>query len=249
MCFGLVFGCLLPIYDLKCVNAHCKLMEFRYLLFSRLATLGALGTTISIASFAQPVMAASIFNFSKTPRVNLASETFTDAGVALTLSNSNSTGQFNNNTLNFNAVGLCAFARVGISRGRCGYGNGDPTGTISAFQTTFNHDVFVKSIQVSDFSSNFISSGTLEISTDNINFTPFTFSGATTLVLGDILLAANQSLYHRTSAVFSKANQTAIIRFNNLTVHKVPGPLGVLGVTVAFGWSRKLKKRVKLTTV
>jgi hypothetical protein len=144
---------------------------------------------------------------------------------------------------------LCGFARVGISLGRCGYGSSDQTGGITAFQTTFNHDVIVNSIQVTDFSSNFLSSGTLEISTDNINFTPFTFSGTTTLSLGGISVAANQSLFHRTSGVFSTANQTGIIRLNNLTVEKVPGPLGILGLSAAFGWSRKLRKKAKTVNI
>jgi len=218
-------------------------------LVRNLGVLSSLGATLSIASFAQPVMAASIFDFSKNPTVNIATESFTSAGVTATLSNSNSTGAANNNTLNFNSLGLCGFARVGTSTGRCGYGSTVPTGGISAFQTKFNRNVIVKSIDVTDFSSTFLSSGQLEISTDNINFTPFTFTGNTTLDLGDIHVAAHQVLYHRTSGVFSQTNQTGIIRFNNLSVHEVPGPLGILGVTAAFGWSRKLKKKAKLVNV
>ncbi len=224
-------------------------MQTKSLLSRNLGVVSALGASISIASFAQPTLAASIFDFSKNPQENFASDSFTSAGVTATLSNSNSTGASNNNTLQSNSLGLCGFARVGISLGRCGYGSADPTGGISAFQTKFNRNVIVKSIQVTDFSSNFLSSGKLEISTDNINFTPFTFTGTTTLNLGGIHVAAHQALYHRTSGVFSGINKTGIIRFNNLSVHEVPGPLGILGVTAAFGWSRKLKKKAKLVNV
>lgn len=209
----------------------------------QLSASAALGLAVTTASFGGSANAATIFDFSK-PATNSASEPFIAGGITLTLQNSNSTGELNNNTLNFNNNGLCAFAAVGISTGRCGYGSAVPTGGITAFEAVFNKPVAVNSFQVTDF-SDLLSSASFEVSLDNNTFTAFPITSAGTVSLGGVVLPANQTVFIRTSAAFSDANQTGVVRINNLNVTEVPGPLGIMGLAGAIGWSKQLKKRTK----
>jgi len=211
----------------------------------QLSSSAALGLAVTVASFGGSANAATIFNFSKTPALNSTSEPFVSNGITLTLQNSNSSGELNNNTLNFNNAGLCAFAAVGTSSGRCGYGAGVPSGGITAFQAVFSKPVAINSFEVSDFSDLLLSSALFEVSLDNTTFTPFSFTSTGTVSLGGVVVQANQTIFIKTSGIFSTPNQSGLLRINNLNVTEVPGPLGIMGLAGAIGWSKQLKKRTK----
>jgi hypothetical protein len=210
----------------------------------QLSTSAALGLAVTAASFGGSASAATIFNFSKSP-TNSPSEPFVSDGITLTLQNSNSSGELNNNTLNFNNAGLCAFAAVGTSTGRCGYGAADPSGGITAFQAVFNKPVAINSFEVTDFSNLLLSSASFEVSLDNITFTPFSITSTGTVSLGGVELPANQTIFIKTSGIFSTANESGLVRINSFNVTEVPGPLGIMGLAGAIGWSKQLKKRTK----
>lgn len=203
----------------------------------------SLGALAVVALSADPSQAAVIFDVSSNPAQNLTSAVFTSGGIDLTINNSNATGSTNPGTINFNSAGLCAFAAVGISQGRCGYGNGLQSGGITSFQLSFNKPVFLNSFEVTDFSNLVLSSGLIEVSTDNSFFVPFLVDANGTIPLGGIEVAANETIFVRTSGTFSTNDPTGLIRVNNLNVAEVPGPLGVLGLGAAFGLSRQLKKK------
>jgi hypothetical protein len=188
------------------------------------------------------VKAAVIFDFTSENPINSQSKSFSAGGINLTANNSNSTGT-NPGTLNTNNKGLCAFASVGSSTGRCGYGT-DPASGVSAFEFSFDRSVFLNTLDISDFSSSFISAGQIKFSPDNINFIPLNFTGLGTLNLGGIELAANQTFFVQTSATFSGENETGLFRINNLNVTDVPGPIGFMGFGAALGWSRQIKKKL-----
>lgn len=191
-----------------------------------------------------PAKSAVVFDFSSNPATNFSSKVYSSSGIDLSISNSNSTGALNNNTFNTNSSGLCAWASVGTSAGRCGYGNTDPTGGISSFQASFSKSVILNSFNVTYFPSHVINQGNIEVSFDNINFMPASsFTSTGTESLSGFEIAANQNFFIKTSANFTTANQTGIFRINNLNVTDVPGPLSILGLGAALGWSRKIKKK------
>lgn len=204
-----------------------------------------LGLLVATVAAGGSVNAATIFDFTKNSAINSPSESFTSGDVTLTLQNSNSSGELNNNTLNFNKNGLCAFAAVGTSEGRCGYGSADPNGGITEFQAVFNKSVLVNSYEVTDFSSSFLNSVFFEVSLDNNPLPPFSITSTGTVIVGGLPVQANQAVFIRTSGNFSTLNETGIVRINSLNVTDVPGPLGVMGVASAIAWSKQLKKRTK----
>jgi hypothetical protein len=199
---------------------------------------------ISIFLGTAPSKASVVINTTTPSSTNLSSQTFSNSGTSLTLSNSNSTGS-NPGTINTNSSGLCAWTVVGTSGGslgRCGYGT-NPASGVSSFQLSLNQASFITGFDVSVFESANISQGTIGFSTDNVNFTEVSFTGAGSQSL-NFLAGENQTIFVQTSADFnSQAIDTGIFRISSFTVADVPGPLPILGAAAAFGWSRKLKQK------
>ncbi len=203
---------------------------------------------LALASFSSLLLesrsaSAKVFVTTSPSSTNQSSAPFTSNGVTLTISNSNSTGN-NPNTVNTNPTGLCAWTAVGTSAvGRCGYGTSASAG-VSAFQLSFSAPVTLSSFRIAGFESANISQGSLGFSLDNSNFTDFTFSSD-----GDVAVnfaaGQNQPIFLRTSATFNAGADTGIFRISQFTTQEsAPAPLSILGAAAAFGWSRRIKRKL-----
>ncbi|MFN9644322.1 MAG: hypothetical protein ACK6BG_04200 [Cyanobacteriota bacterium] len=207
-----------------------------------------IGTGVVFFQSHSPAQAA-VFDLTSLTSTNASIKTVLDSGITLTVSNSNSTGN-NPKTININEHGLCAFAATGTSNiGRCGYGTGGGSNVgVSSFQLAFNKPINFNSFAISDFdnanSPANITSGTIRFSLDNSTFSPITFTGTGTYSLPSLFqgLAANQTIYVQTSAVFANALNTGNFRLNNLNATEVPGPLPILGAGAAFSMTRKFRR-------
>lgn len=200
-------------------------------------------TSLSLLLVAQrPAEAVSTFNTITAISTNNSSFPASDGGFSLTISNSNSTGN-DPGTVNTNSTGLCAWTIVGGGgAGRCGYGT-SPSSGVSQFQLSFNAPADIQAFNVSSFEDANISQGSVGFSLDGTNFTDFAFTSAGT-VAAPFSAGPNQPIFVRTSGTFSSPLQTGIFRINSFTVQEVPGPLPIFGAAAAYGWSRKLKRKL-----
>jgi hypothetical protein len=212
--------------------------------------------TVSALVTAAPVKAVSIFNFTTPVSTNTPSRTFIDdpTGFSVTFDNSNSVGK-NPGTFNTDTQGMCVYSYIGAtSIGKpsvCNYGRKVGSG-ITSFQLSFNRPALIQGFEIGQFASALTTNGkpvlrrgTIGFSLDNINFTSYSFKSAG-FVAADFAADPGQTVYVQTSARFRRGADpdTSVIRVRSFSVQEVPGPLPALGLAAAFGWSRKLRKKI-----
>lgn len=232
-----------------------------------MATLGTEGqsaaATLAISLLAATLYAAPAravsgsFNFSINPEENFSTKDFnsTTGGFTTTVSDP-VTGAFEPAAggLNATSQGLCAWSYTGTTGGRCGYNVSDGASTgsgLTGFTLSFNQFVYLDSIQISQFAP---STGTTALSNATINFynpssgqtAAFSITGPNTTYNFSTLfgVSAGTELFVTTDALTAASNG-GVFRIQSLSVSDVPGPLPLLGVGAAFGWSRKLRKKIK----
>lgn len=214
---------------------------------TRLAALAGISlASLSLLVIDGKAASAATFDFSSASSINSSSVSKSVGGFTLTAFDSNSIGN-NPNTINTNPLGLCAWAAVGTSGfGRCGYGN-SPGNRISAFKLSFNEPAVLQSFRIRQFDPVATSEGTVAFSLDNVTFSEFDFTN-NGIVATNFSVGANQPIFVKTSATFTPANttNTGIYRIDDFEAQSVPGPLPILGAAAAFGWSRKLKRKLSV---
>ena len=215
----------------------------------------------------QSVQAANLnFSFLSDPHLTTATRPFTSGGVTLTVDNAignnitsalstpNSIGVGGVNTDRRN--GLCVALLSGTT-GKCQYTSsalGDITFTGLTF--TFNKPVrllgfdFTRVGGIETGSLAFTSGGSNEI---------FSFSNPgggqsanggvfkSSIFATNFLVDANVPIAVSSAATVYASGSSGSIRINNLSVQEVPGPLPVFGVAAAFGWSRRLRSKLRAT--
>lgn len=151
--------------------------------------------------------------------------------------------------VNTNSDGLCAWAKVGTTGGRCGFNTsaGFTGQTLTQLQGTFNKTVILNSFIIGAFSSGNIGttltfqSGAFSETFTIVNSAPTTYN----------FTIPNKIAAGDTLDIISTGNNTTgtnggFFRIRSLDVTDVPGPLPLLGGAAAFGWSRKLRKKTKV---
>jgi hypothetical protein len=215
--------------------------------------------TASAALVAASVVAASpahavsaTFNFSTDPEENFSSKLFTSGDFTTNVS-SPVTGSFvpTNGGLNASSQGLCAWALVGTTGGRCGYNtiDGATSGDgLTGFTLSFNRSVFIDSFDISQFAP-VTASGTTLTFTSGSSSEAFVITGANSSYsfLNSFKVAAGSDVFVTSTGTSSTANG-GTFRIQSLDVTDVPGPIPFLGLGAAFTFSRKLKKKVNQST-
>lgn len=215
--------------------------------FKRISTLVVAGVAILATQAAQPARAI-VFDFTSNPAGNATTFTYqsTPPGINLDVFTPSTFGTPLPTTFNSTPVGLCAWAVVGSSGGRCGY-NLDPSQGINGFKIKFDQAVTIYSfLLASDPGVQNIDSATVGFSLDNVTFNSspiFSDSDKGTLIslLTPFNAPANTDIFVKTTATLKIGFDSGVIRLATL---QVPGPLPVLGAAAALGWSRKLRKRI-----
>jgi hypothetical protein len=157
------------------------------------------------------------------------------------------------NGIRQNSMGLCVWAKIGSTNGRCNVNPLDVdtnyvgaeltglTGTVSqsSWLKSFTVGQFQELSSISNATIAFKLGGTI-IQSLNINGTgPYNLPSP-------ILLAAGQNLEIITSGVSSDSVNGSAIRISTFDIDAaVPGPLPLLGASAAFGWSRKIRRQIK----
>lgn len=219
-----------------------------------LATSSILCSIGVLASSPAQAFTAASFNFSTDPEENFSSKPFTsDIGDLIATVSDPITGSFvpASGGLNASPLGLCAWARVGTVAGRCGYNvvNGATEGSgLTGFKLTFSNtkenNLFLRSFNISQFAPSTLIGSSLTFSSGTSSQT-FAITGSNTSYsfLDPFVVAPNKQVIV-TSSGFSTTDNGGTFRIESLNVEDVPGPLPLLGLGAAFGFSRKLKRKV-----
>lgn len=220
---------------------------------TKLASVAALSPAVIACGVlaANPAHAITAsFNFSTNPEVNFSSKVFTSTtpGFSTTVS-SPITGSFvpASGGLNASALGLCAFAKVGTQGGRCGYNTADGATVgdgLTGFKFTFNQDVSLKTFDISQFAPPGTLSGTTLTFSSGLFNESFVITGGNTSYnfSAPFLATAGTDVFVTSTGTTTAANG-GTFRIESLSVEEVPGPLSILGLGAAIGFSRKLKRK------
>jgi hypothetical protein len=222
------------------------------LLLSRKSTACALGSVVAsmvaassfaLAPAAQAAPPTTTFTLTEPSVVNSASPLNIGPqgvdNIILTLSNPQGTN-LPTSSINRNIAGLCAYADVGTSGGRCALTSGS-NAVLNGFSLSFDKSVFLRQFDIAGLAN--VTSGSIAFGANQFNFT----SGGTQTFVTPFLVSAGSTIFVTTTAV-TPGPQGGVFRLANLQVAfapaAVPGPLPLLGAGAAFAYSRKLRTRI-----
>jgi hypothetical protein len=213
---------------------------------------------------AQPSQAAVSFTFTTNTQQTTSTRVFSAGGINLTVDNaqganiltaSSTTGGTGGINTDINN-GLCVSLYAGFSKGQCQYLSataGDPTLTGMTF--TFSRPVRLLGFDI--LKPGGVESGSLSFSASGSQQT-FTFNnagGADTpngVVFRSMafsspgfVVAANTPVTVSSIDTVFTPNSAGSFRINNFDVQPVPGPVPVLGLAAALGWSRRIRNKLK----
>jgi hypothetical protein len=219
---------------------------------SALASLAVSFGVSALLSTSGAQAADIVFNLSTPSNSSNAIRSFTKDSLTITFDSP--TGA---DTINTNSAGLCVFEN--FAPGGCG---NSTTENLTAVEFSFDADVRLLSYDVSIirtmppgqtavFTTNFIGSTTQSFTQTLTDVGPppqlpaitHTFSPAFTVAMGEKVTLSTTD--------FPQGSPEVGYRIDNLrvsTMAPVPGPLPLFGAATAFGFSRKLRKRINVST-
>jgi len=175
------------------------------------------------------------------------SKSYTQGGVTLTFTPSAGSGMTH---VAQSLQGLCLYANADYAVPRCGVPE-TPTssGTYDLIKMTTNVPIKLSAFNIKQLLT--ASGGSL----GNI-LVKDAYSGGTTLSVidttatGDNVFSPDITLAGGSSIYFDGSGTLGSVRFESFTVDAVPtpGPLPLAGGVIAFGWGRKIRNRIKLST-
>ena len=209
--------------------------------------LGSIGSFV-LATVSTPAQSATIFNFSTPTVVNYDSSalplTSTVDGITGFANTPVGTNQPASSLFNTSEFGLCVFYNNnGSSTRRCGSTNangGTVNSTLTGLTASFDKSVFLKSFEITQWQN--LTSGTINFQAGSSSQL-FNLTGISTQTFSTgFKVDANTPILITTTGVIPDSNSGAF-RITAFTVEDVPGPLPILAVGAAYGWSRKLKNK------
>ena len=204
------------------------------------------GAMICMPAMASPI----VFDLSVDPESNFPSYSKTVSGLTLSIGNPQATSNIlpAAGGLNSAPTGFCAFLQVGAAGSRCFYGPPEiPTGNkFTGFELSFNSEVTLQSLLISRLVAVVNPTITFTSGTSTQTFSNFA-DGDTLTFSTPFTVSANTVINVITDGTGVSPNTDGVFRMNNLTV--VPGPLGILGATTAFNFSRKLRRATRKSSL
>jgi hypothetical protein len=218
----------------------------------RVAIVAGSATILSLA--AQPNALAVSFDLTTlSVTQGSTSAPITAGGTTLTLSNPLWTNNVPDGIRQASS-GVCVWAVVGTTGGRCNVNtSGGFTGaTLTGLKATFSNSSILKSFNIGQFEpatgQNTIANALIQFKVNGNLIDTRSITGLGPYILNTpILLGANQDLEIVTSGS-TAANNGGLIRISAFEADRAPapGPLPLFGAGAAFGWSRKLRRRIQL---
>ena len=217
---------------------------------SALAALGVGAASLAISAAPAKAFQTTI-PFNTNPSSNQLSRTFNGGfGVQATFSNAQTVPLGVPKTISNNANGIC-LGKSGFATSGCGRTSLLPNtnGILrqGAMDLAFNQKLHLQGFRVGQ---NNMNNGNLIF---NLNGTPTTF-GLPTLTAGATLYTFPGGIDYTPGDTFTitstafNAFQTNTFYMSEMVVsggEKVPAPLPILATATAFGWSRRLRSRVR----
>lgn len=211
--------------------------------------------SILLASPAHAIV--STFTLTGASPANTPSSVYTEMvnGIKLTVKNAAGTDIPTAGGIAGNSNGLCVWLQNSPGPNppnqRCGYNDTVPGATVNSQLSSVQFE-FDKPVYLKDYFLRFNN-----VASADLNFSgpsSFTFAGAnatsTYMFPANFVLAANTPITFSTSKLALEQGFTSgALRMSNFAVEEVPGPLPILGAVAAFGYSRKLRQRIKTASV
>ena len=219
--------------------------------FSKLLPVACATASLTLAAGSAHAAQSVTFTTTSPAAENNPSKNFlsSPSGVNFTVTNPNSVFD-SPGGVNTTSSGLCAWASVGTTGGRCGFNVSDGFSGVelTQLQGTFDKPVILTSFTIGQASAGntgttlqFLAGSLSE--TFNISTTaPQTYSFTT-----PFQLAAGETLDIFSSGSNTIGTNGGFFRISSLDAVDVPGPLPLLGGAAALGWSRKLRHKIKVS--
>jgi len=228
---------------------------------SQVMTLAAIGLGVaSLALTATPARAfQTTVDFSQAPAVsNQTSRTFNGGfGVQATFSNARTRALNLAKTIDNNSNGIC-IAKSGPAIGACGRTSLLPAVDSilgqGSIELTFNEQLYLQGFRVGQNSMNQYPGGAaLNFLLNGVEFATFGYGA---IPAGNTLYQFPGSVYYKPGDVVSIVNtgysinpfqstRTFYLKSMDVSVSQTPAPLPILATATAFGWSRRLRSRVR----
>ena len=228
------------------------MIQLKMSLKYRIAMVAGSATILSLA--AQPSALAISFDLTTpTDTQGSTSAPITAGGTTLILSNPLWTNNVPDG-IRQSTLGVCAWAVVGTSGGRCNVNVSDGfTGSqLTGLTATFSKSSILKSFNIGQFAPSTVAStitdALIQFKVGGTVMDSLSITGNGPYALNTpILLGAGQDLEIVTSAstTFANGGLFRISAFEADSV-SVPGPLPLVGAGAAFVWSRKLRRRLQV---
>jgi hypothetical protein len=188
--------------------------------------LGSIGSFV-LATVSTPAQSATIFNFSTTEVVD-----YNSSALPLTSTIDGITGSANT-PVGTNQPASSLFNTTNAN-------GGTVNSTLTGLTASFDKSVFLKSFEITQWQN--LTSGTINFQAGSSSQL-FNLTGISTQTFSTgFKVDANTPILITTTGVIPDSNSGAF-RITAFTVEDVPGPLPILAVGAAYGWSRKLKNK------
>jgi len=207
-------------------------------------------SAVSISLVVFDKVEAASFDFSTPSPTSSSFVSVNSGGNTFTLSDAQWTNGVTSG-IRQNSFGVCVWAVVGSTGGRCNVNPADSISNVGASLTSLKGKVSLSSIfksfnigqyegTIANALIQFKVGGTVR---DQLNITSL---GLYTLD-SPIFLTADDDLEIITSGQNSDPVNGSVIRISTFNIDNasVPGPLPLIGTAAAFGWSRKLRRHIK----
>ncbi|MFN5696759.1 MAG: hypothetical protein ACK486_06975, partial [Cyanobacteriota bacterium] len=213
-----------------------------------------LGTSLTLLAGQAAEARTAVIKFTSDPRTTTSTRDFTDNGITVTADNAvgNNLGTdagFGSGGINTDLKnGLCSYLKSG-NPAKCQYG---PAGGVFLYGYDLTVDTAVEFRSFDITRGKGLSSGTIKFSAPGVADQTFSFEnplGTGKNVFSKVFapgffVNAFVPVTVLTTGVVISDPEGGSFRINNLEIAEVPAPLPLLGAAAAFGWSRRIRRRI-----
>ncbi|MFN5161233.1 MAG: hypothetical protein ACK5IA_05020 [Cyanobacteriota bacterium] len=213
-----------------------------------------LGTSLTLLAGQAAEARTAVIKFTSNPRTTTSSRDFTDNGITVTAdepvgANLDRNAGFGSGGINTDLKnGICSYLKSG-DPAKCQYG---ADGGVYLYGYTLTVDTSVEFRSFNITRGRGLSSGTITFSAPGVSDQTFSFenpsgTGQNTfpkVFAPGFFVNAFVPVTVRTTGVVISDPEGGSFRINNLEIAEVPAPLPLLGAAAAFGWSRRMRRRI-----
>lgn len=213
-----------------------------------------LGTSLTLLGGQAAQARVAVIKFTSDPRLTTTTRSYTDNGITVTADNPvgdnlDTDAGFGSGGINTDLKnGLCSYLESG-DPAKCQYGTTKGV-YLHGYTLTVDTGVDFRSFDITRGRG--LSSGTITFSAPGVADQTFSFENPTgtgknvfsKVFAPGFFVNAFAPVTVRTTGVVIDSAAGGSFRINNLEIAEVPAPMPLLGAAAAFGWSRRMRRRI-----